>query len=84
VEVEVGNSTSNTAIIIWFMGLLYSLHVENRVIVRSISVMLRLGILVAIPCLAGSVCSSVGCDNPIVTFGNLLPSEHLVGPKCPS
>jgi hypothetical protein len=44
---------------------------------------LRLGILVAIPNLAGSVCSSVGRDNPIVTFRNLLPSEGLVGPKCP-
>jgi hypothetical protein len=29
---------------------------------------LRLGILVAIPCLAGLVCSSVGRDNPVVTF----------------
>jgi hypothetical protein len=65
------------------MGLLYSLRVGNRVIIHSVSVVLRLGILVAIPYLAGLVCSSVGRDNPIVTFGNLLPSEGLVGPKCP-
>jgi hypothetical protein len=65
------------------MGLLYSIHIGNRVIVRSVSVVLRLGILVAIPYLAGSVYSSVGLDNPIVTFRNLLPSEGLLGPKCP-
>jgi hypothetical protein len=63
------------------MGLLYSLRIGNRVIVHSISMVLRLGILVAIPYLARSVCSGVGCDNHIVTFGNLLPSEGLVGPK---
>jgi hypothetical protein len=51
------------------MSLLYLLHVGNRVIVRSVSVVLRLGILVDIPCLGGSVCSSMGRDNPIVTFG---------------
>jgi hypothetical protein len=45
---------------------------------------LRLGILTMIPYLARSVCSSVERDNPIVTFGNLLPSEGLVGPKYPS
>jgi hypothetical protein len=65
-------------IVLWFMGLLYSLRAGNRVIVRSVSMVLRLGILVAIPYLAGSVCSSVGRDNPIVTFENLLPSEGLV------
>jgi hypothetical protein len=65
------------------MGLLYSLRVGNRVIVRSVSVVLRLGILIAIPYLAGSVCSSVGRDNPIVIFGNFLLSEGLVGPKYP-
>jgi hypothetical protein len=51
------------------MSLLYSLRVGNRVIIRSVSVVLGLGILVDIPCLVGSVCSSVGRDNPIVTFG---------------
>jgi hypothetical protein len=50
------------------MSLLYSLHVGNRVIIRSVSVVLGLGILIDIRCLAGSVCSSVGRDNPIVTF----------------
>jgi hypothetical protein len=65
------------------MGLLYSLCVGNRVIIHSISVVLRLEILVAIPYLARLVCSSVGRDNPIVTFGNLLLLEGLVGPKCP-
>jgi hypothetical protein len=43
--------------------------VECRVIVYSVSVVLRLKILVDIPCLAESVCSSVGSDSPIVTFG---------------
>jgi hypothetical protein len=51
------------------MSLLYSLRVGNRVIVRSVSVVLGLGILIDISCLAGSVCSSMGRDNPIVTFG---------------
>jgi hypothetical protein len=35
------------------------------------------------PYLDGSVCSSVGRDNPIVTFGALLLSEGLVGFKYP-
>jgi hypothetical protein len=48
---------------------LFSSMVEGRVIVYSISVVLRLEILVDIPCLAGSVCGSVGSDSPIVTFG---------------
>jgi hypothetical protein len=51
------------------MSLLYSLCVGNRVIIRSISVVLGLGILVDIPYLAGLVSSSVGRDNHIVTFG---------------
>jgi hypothetical protein len=45
---------------------------------------LRLGILVDTPYLAGSACSNVGSDNLIVTFGALLPSEGLVGFKYPS
>jgi hypothetical protein len=51
------------------MSLHYSLRVGNRVIVHSVSVVLGLGILIDIPYLARSVCSSVGHDNPIVTFG---------------
>jgi hypothetical protein len=51
------------------MGLLYSLHVGNRVIIHSVSVVLGLGILVFIPYLAGLVSSSMRRDNPIVTFG---------------
>jgi hypothetical protein len=57
------------------MSLLYSLRVGNRVIIRSVSVVLGLGILVDTPYLAGSVCSNMGSDNLIVTFGALLPSE---------
>jgi hypothetical protein len=41
------NSTSNTKynviIILWFMSLLYSLLVEGRVIICSVSMVLRLG-----------------------------------------
>jgi hypothetical protein len=47
---------------------LFSSVVEGRVIICSISVILRLEILVDIPYLAGSVYSSVGRDSPIVTF----------------
>jgi hypothetical protein len=50
------------------MGLLYSLRVGNRVIIHSVSVVLGLGILVFIPYLARLVSSSVGRDNPIITF----------------
>jgi hypothetical protein len=42
---------------------------SSLLIIRTISVVLGLGILIGIPCLAGMVCSSVGRDNPIVTFG---------------
>jgi hypothetical protein len=49
--------------------ILFSSMVEGRVIVCSVSMVLRLEILIDIPCLAGSVCSSVGSDSPIVTFG---------------
>jgi hypothetical protein len=51
------------------MSLLYSLHVGNRVIIRSVSVVFGLGILIDTSYLAGLVSSSVGSDNPIVTFG---------------
>jgi hypothetical protein len=53
-------------IVLWFISLLYSLRVGNRVIIHSVSVVLRLGILVAMPYLARLVCSSVGRDNPKV------------------
>jgi hypothetical protein len=48
---------------------LFSSMVEGRIIVYSVSVVLRLEILVDIPYLARSVCSSVESDSPIVTFG---------------
>jgi hypothetical protein len=48
----------------WFAGLLYSLHVGNKVIIHSVSVVLGLGILVDIPYLARLVSSSMGRDNP--------------------
>jgi hypothetical protein len=48
---------------------LFSSVVEGRVIICSVSVVLRLEILVNIPYLAGLVSSSMGRDNPIVTFG---------------
>jgi hypothetical protein len=43
-----GDSTSNTSkyiviIVLWFTSLPYSLRVEGRVIIRSVSVVLRLG-----------------------------------------
>jgi hypothetical protein len=66
------------------MSLLYLLHVGNRVIIRSVSMVLGLGILIDTPYLAGSVCSNMGSDNLIVTFGALLPSEGLVGSKYPA
>jgi len=37
------------------MSLLYSLRVGNKVIIHSVSMVLRLGILVDTPCLAGFV-----------------------------
>jgi hypothetical protein len=48
---------------------LFSSVLEGRVIVYSVSMVLRLEILVDIPCLARLVSSSVGRDNPVVTFG---------------
>jgi hypothetical protein len=44
---------------------------------------LGLGILVYTPYLTISVCSSVGSDNSIVTFGAFLSLEGLVGFKYP-
>jgi hypothetical protein len=43
-----GNSTSNTSkyiviIVLWFASLLYSLRVEFRVTIHSVSMVLRLG-----------------------------------------
>jgi hypothetical protein len=70
-------------IVLWFTSLLYSLHIGNRVIIHSVSMVLGLGILVDTPYLARLVCSNVGSDSLIVTFGALLSSEVLVGFKYP-
>ena len=48
------NLTSYTSkfivlIVLWFTGLLYSLAIGNRVIIHSISMVLRLGILMMLP-----------------------------------
>jgi len=64
-----GNSTSNTSnfivlIVLWFTSLLYSLRVGNRVIIRSISVVLGLGIHIDTPYLAKLV----------VTLGEMIVS----------
>jgi len=65
------NSTSNTSksivlIVLWFTSLLYSLAHGNRVIVRSVSVVLGLGTLVDTPYLGGSVVAFLGeSDNPL-------------------
>jgi hypothetical protein len=56
-------------IVLWFTSLLYSLRVGNRVIIHSVSVVLGLEKLMNIPYLTGLVSSSMGRDNPIVTFG---------------
>jgi hypothetical protein len=62
---------------------LFSSVVEGRVIVCSVSMVLRLEILIDIPYLARSMCSSVGSDSPIVTFG--APPVRRIGRiKCPS
>ena len=66
-----GNSTSNTSksivlIVLWFMCLLYSLALGNRVIICSVSMVLGLGTLVDTPYLAGSVVAFLGgSDNPL-------------------
>jgi len=68
------NSTSNTSkfivlIVLWFMGLLYSLCVgNNRVIILSINVVLGLGILVDTPYLAGFVVTMGGSDSLLVSL----------------
>ena len=49
------------------MNLLYSLHVENRVIVRSVSIVLGLGILVDTPYLARTMVVA-GESSPFVIF----------------
>jgi hypothetical protein len=56
--------------------ILFSSMVEGRVIVCSVSMVLRLEILIDIPCLAGSVCSSVGSDSPIVLFYRYVPIDQ--------
>ena len=67
------NSTSNTRkfivlIVLWFTTLLYSLRVGNRVIIRSVSMVLGLGILVDTPYLAGFVVALGGSDSLLVSL----------------
>jgi len=62
---SIGKSTSNTSksivlIVLWFMSLLYSLALGNRVIVRSVSVVLSLGTLIYTLYLAGFVVAFLG------------------------
>jgi hypothetical protein len=52
---------------------LFSSMVEGSVIIRSISVVLRLEILVDIPCLAGSV---VVARDMIILLLPLYPTSH--------
>jgi len=65
------NSTSNTSksivlIVLWFTSLLYLLALGNRVIVRSVSVVLGLATLVDTPYVAGFVVAFLGgSDNPL-------------------
>ena len=61
------------------MGLLYSLALGNRVIIRSISVVLGLQILIDTPFL-GRICGSIrGNDNPLGVFVIHIPSGGKVG-----
>jgi len=67
-----GNLTSNTTkfivlIVLWFTGLLYSLALGNRVIIRSVIVELRLGIRVDTPYLARFVVALGGSDNLLMS-----------------
>jgi len=50
------------------MGLRYLLHVGNRVIIRSVSVVLGLGILVDTPYLAGFVVALEESDNLLMSL----------------
>ena len=65
------NSTSNTSksivlIVLWFMSLLFSLALGNRVIIRSVSVVLGIGTLIDTPYLAGFVVAFWGgSDNAL-------------------
>ena len=67
------NSTSNTSnfivlIVLWFMGLLYSLVLGNRVIICSISMVLGLGIHIDTPYPAGFVVTLGGSDSLLVSL----------------
>jgi len=67
------NSTSNTRkfivlIVLWFTTLLYSLRVGNTVIIRSVSMVLGLGMLVDTPYLAGFVVALGGSDSLLVSL----------------
>jgi len=67
------NLTSNTSksivlIVLWFIGLLYSLCTRNRVIIHSVRVVLGLGILVDTPYLARFVVASGEVAIPLVSL----------------
>ena len=76
------NSTSNTRkfivlIVLWFTGLLYSLGIGNRVIIRSISVVLGLGILVDTPYRAGFVVTVLGVSVIYIPSGGKVANSVL-------
>ena len=79
-----GNLTPNTSkfivlIVLWFMGLLCLLRVGSRVIIRSVSVVLGLGILVDAPCLARFVVTLGGSDSLLGVFVIHVLSGGKVG-----
>ena len=79
-----GNLISNTSkfivpIVHWFTSLLYSLHVENRVIICSVSMVLGLGILVDAPYLAGFVVTLGGSDILLSVSIIHVPTGDKVG-----
>jgi len=61
------------------MGLLYSLALGNRIIVRRVSVVLRLGILIDTPYLVRFVVIVRGSDSLFVVFVIHVPSGGKVG-----
>jgi hypothetical protein len=63
--------------------ILFSSVVEGRVIICSVSVVLRLEILVDIPYLAGSVVVARDVTIPLLPLYPHIPLEGLVGFKYP-
>jgi hypothetical protein len=61
---------------------LFSSMIESRVIVYSVNVVLRLEILIDIPCLAGSMCSSVEVTVPLLPL-EPPPVRRIGRIKCP-